>query len=181
MAHRGLPVASRAHLISRTGVNVLDLKLSPWIVQPFDQQNDYGIDGDVKLTETDPGTLNQKVLGTTFQYQLKSKDRLINSGPFVSIRIDRANFWLGMNLPVMLFLAIVDLDASAGEVFWRCVDDELFRDLGIGNAGDDSRQTVRVRFVDADKFDRSNRGPLVKKVLSRAAAIRPPSASGVKP
>lgn len=169
-----LPIAARSRLVSRTGLDVLDLKLSPWLHQPFDDQNDVGIDGDVKLTEDDSSTLNPRVLGTTFQYQLKSTELRPGVRYGVSIRPATMRLWLRMNVPVFVFLAVVDLGAMTGELYWRCVDGDLETEIAPAPTRTPGPGTVRVRFGPVDRFDRTDRREFVRRIHARTAAISGP-------
>lgn len=169
------PTVSRAHIISRVGVDILDLHLCPWVTTPFPQQTDYGIDGDVKVTEYGPGMLNPRVLDLTFQYQLKAKDCRLASRPLLDIKVDHLHLWLRMNVPVMLFVALVDVDKIQGDLYWKCVDGSLETELDSALRANPDRKSIRIPFRTGEKFDRGNRGEVVDAIRRRIQALRMPA------
>jgi len=150
------PTMARSHLVSREGVTILDSILSPWVVNSFPTQGDYGIDGDVKLADLPPGKLNARVLPVTFQYQLKSTTSQIRTPPTLAVKSSHLEFWIAHNVPTAIFLVQV-LKTHRGVVYAKLIDSTFVADLQKRRPKWPKQKTVSIWFLTSDRIRRNGK------------------------
>ena len=159
-----MPTISLAQIVSRVSRGVLDLALSPWITTFTPGENDFGVDGEVRLTEYIPGKLNAEVLPLSFQFQLKAESNLPSPSGVARIGVRSLQWLLRLRMPIVLFYTPIDVIESKGLVYWRGVDSTLVEDLNSRNSSWASQDSVGIPFDVSDRFVRTDRSELTRYV-----------------
>lgn len=166
-------MVNRSHTVSRVGESVLNLHLAPWPMNLGPPQTDYGLDGDVTTTELMSYKLNPRVLPYSFKFQLKSTERTHDQPLPVRLKTGHLRYWLDLNVPVVLFLACVEVEALQGCVLWRIVDDALVAKLSPKGSDWTKQRSVTLRMTRADILDRNHKEQLLEAVARPKVPISP--------
>jgi len=171
-----LPIVARSHQISRRSQDILDAALNPWPTIFFPEQSDYGIDGDVKLTEE--GVLAPPLRPYTFQFQLKATESKQNGTPSVIVKTSHLLLWLCHNIPIVLFFVIV----GDGEqvIYWRCMDKMFLQWLESKNQKWTEAKTHSISFDENDLLTSDTRRLLVSSTENWERPLDPSVLEGEK-
>lgn len=105
------PKRIRQHIIGDTAVKIVGAKLPEhWIFRT--QGKDYGIDAEIE-----PVTLDGKVSGKIAKAQIKGHETIAFMDSIykeTGIKIKTANYWLSLNVPVIVF----SVDIRKKKVYW---------------------------------------------------------------
>lgn len=160
-----LPRVTEARELSRIGADYLDIHLSPYQADRIHEENDYGVDGSGHLVRPDDAG-NLRYLGTTFQYQLKSRHASSNGLYMVDLEVRHLLLWLSSNSPVVIFLVSVTEDGQSATTHWRCVDRIFEQWLSIERPRWREQATVSVPFGPEDVFDRTDRSLFESTIIN---------------
>ncbi|GGA50210.1 MULTISPECIES: DUF4365 domain-containing protein [Bacillaceae] len=111
------PIRTESHIIGEAAVEILKRSLPKhWILREQGGNNDYGIDVEIELVQTDG-----EVTGTIFKGQVKGHKNIHFKNDYYkkSISTDKLKYWLRFSMPVILF----EVDTTKEEIFW--VDAQL--------------------------------------------------------
>ncbi len=111
-----------------------------WIFRSQEDQEDYGIDGEVELADS-----SDHATGFIFKAQIKGQKNvaIINNGTVVSfsLSVERLKYYM-RQIEIPVVLAIVDITSEI--VFWKSLqDDDLLRST-LQKALDTSKNTVSI-------------------------------------
>lgn len=111
-----------------------------WIFRSQEDQEDYGIDGEVELADS-----SDHATGFIFKAQIKGQKnvKLINNGKVVSfsLSVERLKYYM-RQVEVPVILAVVDITSK--KVYWKSLqDDDLLRSA-LQKALDKSQNTVSI-------------------------------------
>lgn len=107
------PIRSESHMIGEQAVDIVKRSLPKhWIVRYQGGDNDYGIDIEVELVQT-----NKEVSGIIIKGQVKGHNNINfdeNGIYSKSMSTDKLKYWLSFKMPVLLFV----VDVTSEEVYW---------------------------------------------------------------
>lgn len=124
---------------------------SAWIFRDQEDQNDFGIDGEIELKDT-----NGKALGkeSVFKVQIKGEEKstYIHSGQTLSFTLttERLKYYYDFKIPVIL----VVVEVSTQKIFWKAltIDEDLKRRLS--NSG--NQEYIQVHLSTDNSLSRGS-------------------------
>lgn len=111
---------------------------SSWIFRSQEDQNDFGIDGEIELKNESGKALGKE---SVFKVQIKGEENstYIHEGKFLSftLKIERLKYYFEFKVPVIL----VVVEVSSERIFWLPItNDENLRNKASGASGNESIQ-----------------------------------------
>ncbi|MEP0354871.1 DUF4365 domain-containing protein [Paraglaciecola sp.] len=132
---------------------------SSWIFRSQEDQNDFGIDGEIELKDD-----NGKALGknSVFKVQIKGEERstYINKGKTLSftLKLKRLEYYFKFKIPVIL----VVVEVSSEKIYWLPItNDETLRSKASETGGNES---IQVHLLVENNLVRKN-DDLANKLL----------------
>lgn len=163
-----MPMISQGQMVGRVSKGVLDLALSPWITTFTPGEDDFGADGECRLTSYEPGKLIAEVYPETFRFQLKGCLRESLTPGSLKIGVGTLKWLFGHHGAVVLFHVPIDIIEATGTVYWRGVDDQLLSMLDGRDSGWVLQDSVSIPFSQDDMFIRNDRGALSSYAMAHA-------------
>lgn len=118
-----LPRVPRTFDMQTESRRLLDEALAPWLVTRW-EQNDFGVDAAVEITDPVTGTGDREATGRLFGVQLKATE--VEEEPTsLSITTGHLRYWLHHSLPMLL----VSAHLPSGRLRGRWIDDALRLEL----------------------------------------------------
>lgn len=133
---------------------------SSWIFRSQEDQNDFGIDGEIELKDE-----NGKAIGkdSIFKVQIKGEEysRFIDKGKTLSftLRLERLKYYFEFKVPVIL----VVVEVSSEKIYWLPITNN--EDLRIKASEATDNESIQVHFPLENLLARKNDG-LAKRVIS---------------
>lgn len=132
---------------------------SSWIFRSQEDQNDFGIDGEIELKDN-----NGKALGkdSVFKVQIKGEEHstYINEGKTLSfnLKMERLRYYFEFKVPVIL----VVIEVSSEKVYWLPITND--ENLRFKARKSEQNESIQVHLPIENALVRKNNN-LVKKVL----------------
>lgn len=118
---KSLPTRSQQHISRKKSLEILSVSLPEhWILRSFDEADDYGIDCEIELVQS-----NKLVPGEFVKAQVKGREKIIfKKDEYVvsGIKQSTIRYWLGLSKKVNVFLIVTDNKDRKSyftNVFWE--------------------------------------------------------------
>jgi hypothetical protein len=123
--------------IGKEAGRIFEYKLpANWIARSQEDQDDHGIDYEIEIKNSEGKALGEDSL---FKIQVKGEENcsFLRDGQTVShsIKVDRLNYYLSFNIPVVLIVVDVTLE----RVFWISITDSERVKEQVANTNDESK------------------------------------------
>lgn len=125
---------------------------SSWIFRSQEDQNDFGIDGEIELKDTDGKALGQE---SVFKVQIKGEENssFIHDGKTLSftLKMNRLKYYFEFKVPVVL----VVVEVSSEKIFWLPLtnDDALRKKSYASNANESIQIHIPIKNTIVRKKD----------------------------
>jgi GTPase SAR1 family protein len=133
-----LPRVPRTFDMQAESRHLLDEALAPWLVTRW-EQNDFGVDAAVEITDPVTGTGDREATGRLFGVQLKATESA-DEPTSLSVTTGHLRYWLQHSLPMLL----VSAHLPSGRLRGRWIDDALRLELRDRSPTFWSQDTVTV-------------------------------------
>ena len=133
---------------------------SSWIFRSQEDQNDFGIDGEIELKDE-----NGKALGkdSVFKVQIKGEEssRYINKGKTLSftLKLERLKYYFEFKVPVIL----VVVEVSSEKIYWLPITNDENLRIKASQSGDN--ESIQIHLPLENSLARKN-DELANKVIS---------------
>lgn len=133
---------------------------SSWIFRSQEDQNDFGIDGEIELKDE-----NGKALGkdSVFKVQIKGEEssRYINEGKTLSftLKLERLKYYFEFKVPVIL----VVVEVSSEKIYWLPITNDENLRIKASQSGDN--ESIQIHLPIENSLARKN-DELANKIIS---------------